>query len=338
MFIGQKKSGIYFIEFFDSTECRNRRISTGTKNKSQANKFFIDFQTNQSIPQNNNLISIKDYKSEYVKFIGSTYSKCYLRSVELSFKHFIKITGDTSIQKINNRLTQQFISEVYKRAPRAASLYLRTLKASFNRAIEWGYVSDNPFKKVKLPKCLKSFPVFITQNDLEMVLKKLNNQTLKDLFKLAFFTGMRLGEILNLKYSSVNLKDNIITVCNDQNFTTKNRKERVIPISSNIEGLLKKRISKVKVKSPDDFVFNKCVGIPLNPYYVSKCFKKAIRSAKLDDRIHFHSLRHSFASNLIQKGASLYVVKELLGHEDIKTTQIYSHLQKENLVSAIKLL
>ena len=80
------------------------------------------------------------------------------------------------------------------------------------------------------------------------------------------------------------------------------------------------------------------MDIRINEDDPSKHFKKAIRDAGLNDKIHFHTLRHSFASRLIQKGASVFVVKELLGHEDIKTTQIYSHLQTQNLVEAIKLL
>ena len=79
-------------------------------------------------------------------------------------------------------------------------------------------------------------------------------------------------------------------------------------------------------------------GIKLNEDYASKKFKVAVREAGLNDNIHFHTLRHSFASRLIQKGASVFVVKELLGHEDIKTTQIYSHLQTQDLIDAVKLL
>ena len=79
-------------------------------------------------------------------------------------------------------------------------------------------------------------------------------------------------------------------------------------------------------------------GIKLNEEFVSKSFKQAVRDAKINDKIHFHTLRHSFGSNLVQKGVSLYVVKELLGHEDMKTTQIFSHLQQENLIQAVNLL
>ncbi|MBZ0200059.1 MAG: site-specific integrase, partial [Ignavibacteriaceae bacterium] len=86
------------------------------------------------------------------------------------------------------------------------------------------------------------------------------------------------------------------------------------------------------------FVFQKMKDFKLNENYVSKQFKKSVRAAELDDRIHFHTLRHSFASQLVQKGVSLYVIKELLGHEDLSTTQIYSHLQQSNLSAAVNLL
>ena len=87
-----------------------------------------------------------------------------------------------------------------------------------------------------------------------------------------------------------------------------------------------------------NFVFKNVKGFKLNDSFVSKNFKKAVRETDLDEKIHFHTLRHSFASTLVQNGASLYVVKELLGHEDISTTQIYSHLNKESLYQAVQLL
>lgn len=88
----------------------------------------------------------------------------------------------------------------------------------------------------------------------------------------------------------------------------------------------------------NNYIFYRIKGIKFNENYVSKQFKVAVRDCGLNDNIHFHTPRHSFASRLIQKGASVFVVKELLGHEDIKTTQIYSHLKTENLTEAVNLL
>ncbi len=76
-------------------------------------------------------------------------------------------------------------------------------------------------------------------------------------------------------------------------------------------------------------------GMKFNPTYASRSFKKCVRAFELDDKIHFHTLRHSFASNLAQRGVNLYVIQKLLGHSKITTTQIYSHLRTEDLVKAI---
>jgi integrase/recombinase XerD len=149
---------------------------------------------------------------------------------------------------------------------------------------------------------------------------------------------MRLGELLSMKWDWIDLNKNIITVRCSASFTTKSKKERIIPINPSLRAVLINRLPKVMNISKGDFVFRKCENVKLNENYVSKAFKYSVREANVNESIHFHSLRHSFASNLVQKGVSLYVVKELLGHEDLQTTQIYSHLQKENLFQAVNLL
>lgn len=161
---------------------------------------------------------------------------------------------------------------------------------------------------------------------------------LKEFCTTAFYTGMRLGEIVNLVWECVDFKRKIIIVKNINGFTTKNKKERIIPINSIIESLMLDRFSRKNNADNNNYIFYRVMGIKLNEDYVSKNFKVAVRDSGLNDNIHFHTLRHSFASRLIQKGVSLFVVKELLGHEDIKTTQIYSHLQTQNLEEAIGLL
>lgn len=86
------------------------------------------------------------------------------------------------------------------------------------------------------------------------------------------------------------------------------------------------------------YVFTRVQGIKLNENFINKKFKQSIRLVGLSETIHFHTLRHSFASMLVQRSVSLYIVKELLGHQDLATTQIYSHLKKENLSQAVNLL
>jgi integrase/recombinase XerD len=126
-------------------------------------------------------------------------------------------------------------------------------------------------------------------------------------------------------------------VKNSKQFNSKSKRERIIPIHSKVKTILQ-TLHPLEKNLQNSFVFYRYQGIKLNENFVSKQFKKSVRTSGLDNAIHFHSLRHSFASALVQRGVSLYAVKELLGHEDIKTTQIYSHLQKENLIQAVNLL
>ena len=149
---------------------------------------------------------------------------------------------------------------------------------------------------------------------------------------------MRLAEILNMKWNWIDFQNNIITVKCDDSFTTKNRKERIIPINNTLRSILLNHQPKIIKITKDEFVFISSKGIKFNEDFISKQFKKSVRKAELNDKIHFHSLRHSFCSNLVQKGVSLYVVKDLAGHQNFSVTQQYSHLQPENLSQAVNLL
>lgn len=340
MYLAKRKNANYFIEYYDQFENRIRRITTKTKIKKEALKFLSEFQSNLASRKTKiEFTSLQRFGNEYIDFIGNTHSKSYQRSIKLSFKKLIEYTDkEVPLKQISVRIVQQFISETFERSNHAAHLYFRTLKAGFNRAVEWGYLTENPFSKVKLPRSTKTFPIFISESELERILSNLKHSSLKDLFTLAFFTGMRLAEITNLRWSAVDMTTRAITVRNSKQFTTKNKKERIIPINQKLLSVLSNRIPKIVSINNDEHIFQRIKGTKFNEDYVSKEFKKAVRAAELDDRIHFHTLRHSFASNLVQRGASIYVVKELLGHEDISTTQIYSHLQTENLTKAVDLL
>jgi site-specific recombinase XerD len=149
---------------------------------------------------------------------------------------------------------------------------------------------------------------------------------------------MRLGEIVNMKWNWMDLDRGIITVLHDQNFANKGKKDRIIPMVNVVKDIFLKQSKDNTNLMTTGYVFIRIPGIKFNEDYISRKFKIAVRKSNLSDKIHFHTLRHSFASNLVQQGVDLYVVKELLGHEDVRTTQIYSHLQSENLFNAIKLL
>jgi integrase/recombinase XerD len=338
MILIKRNNGIYYIQYFDEEENRTRRISTGARNKKDAYHFLSEFRLNLESRSSVKYMSLIKFKEEYISFTSQTHSKKYISSINLSFNQLLSFTGDVPLKQITTKVAQRFLSHTYMRTKNGAALYYRTLKASFSRAIEWEYIKENPFLNIRLPKIEKSFPIFINERELDIIMGYTDNTILQDLFFSAFHTGMRLGELVNLKWTAVDFSSKVITVRNDESFSTKSRRERIIPISERLFSKLFKKYKKLNFDVKTDYVFQKIKGVKLNQECVSKDFKKAVKKSNLNERIHFHTLRHSFASNLVQKGASIYVVKELMGHDNISTTQIYSHLRKENLIDAIRLL
>lgn len=227
---------------------------------------------------------------------------------------------------------------VSERSKNTADLYYRTLAAAFSKAVEWNYLSENPLKKIKPAKIPKKLPVFITESELGSILQHTAKPDMKDFFTLAFHTGLRLSELLNLEWQAVNFAERIIKVSNTETFTTKSKKERIVPLNQTALEMLTKRQPKILSLDKKNYVFQKYSGVRYERDFVSKHFKKAVRAAGLNEGLHFHSLRHSTASNMVRRGVPIAVVKEVLGHSDIKTTMVYSHVRREDLVSAVKML
>lgn len=332
------KSSNYQLVYFRNG--KRTTVSTGTANKQEAEKFLASFnpEVKKETPTKKVSIKLSSFIAEYKSFVKNTYSEKYLtKAVTPSFNRLQAFLPDSPLEYITSKNIDQFISSVYAKSKFAALLYHRTLKAALNKAVIWNYIQENSFNKIKSPKVIKSFPVYISEAELILILIKTEDQLLKDIFTTAYYTGMRLNELLSMKWNWIDLTQEVITIKNSDDFNTKNKKERVIPIHPKVKKIFQLYF-QINGNTKNSFVFFRKSGIKLNGEFISKQFKKAVRSAELNDDIHFHSLRHSFASALVQRNVSLYAVKELLGHENIKTTQIYSHLQQESLNKAVNLL
>ncbi len=337
MFISKsKKSPFYQLTY----EINGKRttISTKTKNPKEAYSFLENFQLQKEQPnKQTNCLLLSNFKDEYIEFALPVKSKKYLISISSSFKQLISFCGDISLSEINNRILDKFIITTFSRTQRGAHHYYRTLKAAFNKAVEWNYISSNPFTKIKFPKIQKSFPVFLMEDELLIILANTSYQHLKDIFTVGFYTGLRLGELINMRWDWIDFFQNQITVKCTDDFLTKSKKERIIPMTEKVRSILLSRFNSDS-HHPCEIVFYRIRNKILYQESISKQFKNIVRKSNLRDKIHFHTLRHSFASLLAQKGVSLYIIKELLGHEDLATTQIYSHLQKQNLREAVNLI
>ena len=296
------------------------------------------------------IVTLRVFVEEYKNIIRNNRSSSYLRSVTISLGYLVEYFGvQKPISSIQLKDIENFVIHLQHNIKKGYVVYFRNLKAAFNKAKDWKYISENHFLKVKLPKKQRVNPAYINNDQLAVISEKLNNRVVRDVTVFAFSTGMRLNEIVNLRWKNVNLATRIITV-GDEDFTTKGRNQRYIPISDEAFELLV-RIKRVDIEETpsfilplikeekiNGFVFAKSNGEPFTGDYFSKRFKRACKAAEIDKSIHFHSLRHSFASNLAQKGVNLYTIKELLGHSSITTTEIYSHLNMDSLKEAIETL
>ncbi len=314
-------------------------------------KRFVDSLTNQQIQQFYNLMqqlsgsnfsseksffSIDDFKADYIKYIDNTFSSKYKSSVVTTFNHLIKHFGNTfPIQDISVREAESFKAYLLKNSPKGVLVYLRNLKAAFNRAVEWEMIDSNPFLNIKIKKRQQEKPVVLEGNDLHRIITHIDNQTIRDLIFFAKNTGTRLNEAVSATWKNIDFNSKILTV-GDEEFTTKNKRQRIIPLISELIDMLDRRYND-KNRS-QNYVFHKSKDSCFTGSYISKRFKTAVRKADLSERIHFHSLRHTFGTELGLSGVPITVIRDLMGHSTIAVTEIYSHTNISSLKNAIEKL
>lgn len=148
-----------------------------------------------------NTLNLSEFKEEYLAYAKPVKSKKYLDSISYSFKYFIEYAGNIPLDRIEPRTVDKFINVTFTRTQRGAHLYYRSLKAAFTKVVEWNYILVNPFTKVKFPKLSRTFPIFISEDELLIILANTQYQHLKDIFTVAFYTGLRLSELINMQWN-----------------------------------------------------------------------------------------------------------------------------------------
>jgi integrase len=238
------------------------------------------------------------------------------------------LIGDPLLVEITAEHFDRYKSERLKRiSPVTVNIELRCLRAAFNTARRWKLIERHPFVDVSMASVPRQTPTFVSPQDFQRLLEGIQEKWLRDVVVFAVLTGMRRGEILNLRWLDVDLVRRVLHIETRPGFHSKQGKRRTIPLNKTALVLLHSR----RGKSASEFVFT------LNDRqifgdWVTHLFKRYVRKVGLDnDRLRFHSLRHTFASWLVQGGATLYEVQKLLGHSSPRVTEIYSHLQPEQL-------
>jgi integrase len=276
---------------------------------------------------------------EFAKTWLDNYVKANNRLSEITRKesvfncNLLPFFGSLPLKEITNRKVEEY------KAMRLNKICVKTLKnevsmlrTCLSTAVEWEYLDTMP--SIKMPKAPETSINWLPENDCDKLLQATDGM-LHDMIFLAIKTGLRFGELIALEWPDFNFDNKTLTinksiVLNERN-TTKSGKVRYIPLTASVcdyFSIIKQNSGLVFHEPNGDFVHQKRIC-----YHLEQAYKKAGLAPH-----GWHTLRHSFASHLVSKGASILAIKELLGHSDIKTTLVYAHLAPSITTSTIALL
>jgi len=329
LYLYKRSNGFYYIGYF--YEGLKRWKSTGKKSKFDALKILQNFE--QHLQKKQTSISFEQFIEQFKTSQAHSFRVKTLSIYEQSFNNFKAIIGNKGLSQYTLRDVETFKAKRLETCTATTvNIEFRTLRAAFNLAIKWQLIKENPFIKSAQVKTVEQLPTYLTREDFQKLMDATVEQMLKDIFLFAALTGLRLGEIINLQWQAVDLQRKLITVENSGTFQTKSGKVRVLPMGADIERMFIRR--STSASGGAGYVFHRN-GYQLNSSYVSHKFKSYVRDLGLNEALHFHSLRHTNATWLVQSGANIYQVQKLLGHSSVKTTEVYSHLAASELHEAV---
>ena len=243
--------------------------------------------------------------------------------------------GEFNVKEVNSKVVRNWVVQLMEQqlSPRSASRKVTTVKSFFKYLMREKVVDNNPAVNIPLPKIRKKLPNFIEENHLHRLLDDgffaddFSGVRDKLIIYLLYGTGVRLAELQGLKDSDFNKKEYLIRVVGKRN------KERVIPYPRSINNLLE---LYVEIRNKElGFIPEKLLvtdkGKPVYEKLIYRVVKNNLSKVTSLEKKSPHVLRHSYATHLLNKGADLNAVKELLGHSNLAATQVYTHTTFERL-------
>ncbi len=331
MFLSKRPNGIYYLYFQDNSGKR-QKISTRSSNKSDALGFLVNFKRDLregrlKKPPPLTLTRLRLEIQKHSETLNTWKTTCdYGTTFNALIKHF----GDLPVGELTRAMLEEYVLErIRKTSVYAGRKDIAYMSAAFNFAVNRGYLAKNPCNGIKKPKIPEKLPLFFSREEMTQLLSAVNEQDIADIIVFAVNTGIRQGELLELRWDQIDLSRRRLTLSNRVHLT-KSKKVRTVPLNEAAVAVLENR----KRRAPGDHVFT-FSGRPMSQNFVVKRFKKYVKAAHLNPAFHFHSLRHTFASWLVMKGVSLYEVQRLLGHSSPAVTQIYAHLSTDTLSNAV---
>lgn len=284
------------------------------------------------MPSNNiDILSGYNYYLKVERGLSPNTVKAYTVDIE-GFYEFLRHRGVTLRDASSSDISDYIISVSDYLSKRSQARLLSSFNSFFNYLVSEGERKDNPSSAVDSPKLGKYLPVVLSVEEVRAILKAAPNERDRAILEVLYGCGLRVSEVCSLKISEVYLKDMFVKVMG------KGSKERLVPMAPSTASAIMDYLS-VRPESDagcEDVLFLNRFGRALSRVAVFKMVKSVALVAGVDKNLSPHTFRHSFATHLIENGADLRVVQEMLGHESILTTEIYTHVDSATWQREIK--
>lgn len=267
--------------------------------------------------------------SEYIDHLNTEKSlsdntiSSYSRDLTL-LADYVKDKTPENTNQITRKEINQYIRELRNQNLSASTINRKivSIKGFFSWAHNKGIYNTDPTITLEQPKIERFLPRVLSVKEIESIIDKAQTHKDKAIIDLLYSSGLRVSELINIKRNDINLKANYLKC------TGKGNKERLLPFGDKVKYALNIYLQEENVPE-DGYLFIDKNSNPLSRHYIWRLVKQL--SKHLGKNITPHTLRHSFATHMLENGADLRVVQELLGHSDISTTQIYTHISKKRL-------
>ena len=311
-YLFKHKNGIYKIAYRENG--RLKRISTGTRSKAEANQFYKSFN-----PKKRSQIDLEKLKAESLQYAQINTKPEMFRQYKTVWNNFISFTGNKNLSDITNWNIKNYIKHRQETlspknipySPCSINLEIAVIKKSFTIAVENNWLESNPAGKIKKLPVAYRVPEF-TIDEVYSVLNELHGE-IKDAVIIAINTGMRRGEVANLKWQQIDLISREIHL---QNKITK--KAEFVAINDTVFEILNRQVKNI------DKVFT------FRAEYLYRSVKKAVKKLGLNPKLRFHSLRHTYITCAVNK-YGIHIGQELARHSSITMTAKYYHSRRDEI-------
>lgn len=273
-----------------------------------------------------------EYIEEYLKYllIEKKYSNNTILSYGNDLNELSQFYKNKDITKLNKKDILNFINDNKDKSDKTLSHFITTFRGFYKYLEIENIIKENPILSISQPKTKKTLPKVLSINDIDNILNiNLNDKydyRNKAMLELMYSTGIRISELINIKIHDLNINNCTLKVMG------KGNKERIIPIGDIALKYVKIYIDYYRtkfIKQNTDYLFLNSRGTLMTRQAFFKIVKKIAKLKDIKTDFSPHTLRHSFATHMLENGADLRTIQELLGHSDLSTTQIYTNVSNK---------